>query len=203
MEVLNERGSSSNKLHPITIITLVKSDGKRIATKALCDQCCTDKGLISQELVEELGIPAKDARHDQAYSTAAGVFSSNKEVELSSVMLPCLSNNRSFSTTLMVIPKECSSRLNYGVILGQEAMRELDLDTSVRTNTISWGEQEIPMVPRDYWTEERILKHKARIFNKSSQNHVDEVASDEDNTDLPSAMLLCLTPKIKINLLLE
>jgi hypothetical protein len=37
---------------------------------------------------------------------------------------------------------------NYGVILGEESMRALDIDTSVRNNTISWSDKEITMVPR-------------------------------------------------------
>ena len=59
----------------------------------------------------------------------------------------------------MVIPSQKSS--NYEVILGEESMHTLDLDTSVRDNMISWGDKEIPMVPQDYWMEERILRHKA------------------------------------------
>ena len=44
-------------LHPITVITLPDKNQRRVACKVLLDQCCTDKGLISQELVEMLDLP--------------------------------------------------------------------------------------------------------------------------------------------------
>jgi hypothetical protein len=67
----------------------------------------------------------------------------------------------SFTIKLMVLPPQKSS--NYGVILGEESMRALDIVKSVRNNMISWSDKEIPMVPREYWTEERILHHKMRL----------------------------------------
>ena len=45
MEIGTENGDQS--LHPITIITILDHSKKRVACKALLDQCCTDKGLIS------------------------------------------------------------------------------------------------------------------------------------------------------------
>jgi len=43
-------------LHPITDITLPEKDQKRIASKVLINQCCTDQGLISQNLASMLGL---------------------------------------------------------------------------------------------------------------------------------------------------
>jgi hypothetical protein len=63
----------------------------------------------------------------------------------------------------MVIPKDCMER-NYGIIIGQESIWLLDLDTSVRDNTIAWGHCEVDMVPRDYWTTERILPQKSCLI---------------------------------------
>ena len=64
--------------------------------------------------------------------------------------------------------------MNYGVIIGQESMRLLDLDTSVRDNTISWSDCEVNMVPRDYWTAERILQQKSRLLKQQKPNdHTD------------------------------
>jgi hypothetical protein len=61
--------------------------------------------------------------------------------------------------------------MNYGVIIGQESMRLLDLDTSVRDNTVSWGDCEISMVPRDYWTVERILQQKSCLLKQQRPNN--------------------------------
>ena len=51
--------------------------------------------------------------------------------------------------------------MTYGVIMGQDSMSHLNIDTSITNQTISWGEKSIPMVPRNYWTKEKIrqLKH--------------------------------------------
>ena len=56
---------------------------------------------------------------------------------------------------------------NYGVILGQDSMQALDLDNSVWDNTLSLGEKEVPMVPPDYWSEERSQQHRAHLSVQS------------------------------------
>jgi hypothetical protein len=100
--------------------------------------------------------------------------SSNEALKLENAMLPCLSTNRSFTIELMIIPKECCENMNYGIIIGQESMRLLDLDTSVRDNTISWGDCEVNMVPRDYWTTQRILQQKSRLLKQPKSEGHDE-----------------------------
>ena len=85
----------------------------------------------------------------------------------------------------MVIPKECCANMNYGIIIGQESMRLLDLDTSVRDNTISWGDCEVDMVTRDHWTEQRILQQKSRLLKQpkpdpliETQNETNQVPNE-------------------------
>lgn len=46
----------------------------------------------------------------------------------------------------MVVPEQCSAGLSYGVIIGQESIRILDLDISVQDNTIRWSEEQISIV---------------------------------------------------------
>jgi hypothetical protein len=86
-------------------------------------------------------------------ATAARTFTTNCILKVKNAMIPCLSTNRTFTAKQMVIPMQETS---YHVILGQHSMHSLDLNTTVRDNTISWGEQEIPMVPHDYWMTEKI-----------------------------------------------
>ena len=93
--------------------------------------------------------------------------------------------------------------MNYGVIIRQELMRLLNLDTSVRDNTISWGDQSISMVPRDYWTAERIQQQKSRLNRRnnnfeSKSNYVGETNSADALTptnyvkaDLPEITRNC------------
>ena len=68
-------------------------------------------------------------------------------LHINGAMLPCLSSNRTFTIELMVVPQECSTDFDYGVIMGKDTMQYLDLDTSIQDNMISWGEEQIPMVP--------------------------------------------------------
>ncbi len=128
MEMVDK--SHSQSLHPITIITLLASNQKRVACKALLDQCCTDKGLISWDMANMLNLPTSTS-DSKVFATANGTFSSNATLRLENAMLPCLSTNRTFTIELMVIPKESGVDMSYGVIIGQESMRLLDLDTSV------------------------------------------------------------------------
>jgi hypothetical protein len=57
-------------------------------------------------------------------------------------------------------------------------MRLLNLDTSVRDNTISWGDCEVDMVPRDYWTTERILQQKSRIIKQPKLNYTNKAQNN-------------------------
>jgi hypothetical protein len=132
---------------------LLDSKQCRVAAKALLNQCCTDKGLILWGLANTLDLVASTG-DKRTFTTMAGTFSTKKILRLTEAMPPCLSTNRTFTLELMIVPRECSADL---VILGQNTMRELNLDTSVRDNTISWGEEQISMVPHDYWMVDRIL----------------------------------------------
>ena len=138
--------TKKKNLHPITVITLLNKDQQRIACEALLGQCCTDSGWITWELADMLGLPMTSSK-TRSFITAAGTFATNDTLRISDAMLPCLSSNQTFTIELMVIPKQCSVDMNYRVIIGQESMQLLDLDTSIRDNTISWGDQSISMVP--------------------------------------------------------
>ena len=214
MEIAAEVAKSKG-LHPITILTLLNGSQERIACKALLDQCCTDNGLITWELAEMLNVPATSGE-PRTFVTAAGTFTTTDVLKISNAMLPCLSNNRTFTIELMIIPKECGGDMNYGAIIGQESMRLLDLDTSVRDNTISWGDERIAMVPRDYWTAERIQQQRSRLnrhpaaMKSKSKPIEDEVSLAEalaptnyTKANLPQTVEKCknLTPKQKSKLL--
>ena len=67
------------------IITLLDDNQHRIAAKALLDNCCIDKGLISCDLVNSLGHPtfAGDTR---IFTTAAGTFLTNEILQINVAM---------------------------------------------------------------------------------------------------------------------
>ena len=169
--------TSNKKLHPITILTLLDKNQHRVACTTLMDECCTDNGIISWKLSKVLDLPIHNTT-PKTFTTAAGTFTTDQTIKLTNAMLPCLSTSETFTLEVMVIPKECSSGISYGAIIGQDSMRTLDIDTSVCHNTISWHNNSISMVTRDFWTAERILQQKSKLSKKLSQPKI-EVADDE------------------------
>ena len=51
----------------------------------------------------------------------------------------------------------------YGVIIGQDTMRELKIDRNVLTNSITWDSLTTPMVPRGYWSHETIILNGEKL----------------------------------------
>ena len=106
---------------------------------------------------------------NNSYTTATGVLKTTKQVKVDNIKLPCLSKTRRFTGVFEVIPEGTNST-PYGVFLGSTKMRELDIDTSLRNNTITWGEDiAIPMVQRGYWTSDRINARLRSLAQRRSQ----------------------------------
>ena len=135
MDIISKT-STQTKLHPIIILTLLDRNQQRIACTTLLDQCCTDNGIISWELVKTLDLPAYNST-PKAFITAAGTFTSDKIVKLTNAMLPCLLTSETFTLELIIIPKECISDMSYDTIIGQDSMHILDINTSICHNTMT------------------------------------------------------------------
>ena len=131
--------------------------GGRLVCTALTDQCCTGNGIITDDLANALGCEITKAKETTTYSTAGGDFVSRYEISIKDAMLPCMSTTRTFDVVLNVMPKEASIDATYGVIMGQDSMRALGIDTSVLSSTITWNNIMIPMVPRGYWNRDSIM----------------------------------------------
>ena len=132
---ISSKISTKENLHPITILTLLNKKQTKIACTTLLDQYCTNNG-ISWELTKMLNLPTYSGT-PKTFITAASTFTTDKTVKLMNAMLPCLSTSEACTLELMIIPEECSSEMNYSAIIGQDSMRPLDIDTSIRHNTIS------------------------------------------------------------------
>ena len=137
----------SNQLHPITIMSFPDTSGGRLVCTALADQCCTRKRLIAHDLADALGCGITESAETTIYKTAGGNFESRSEISIPDAMLPCFTAQRSFKVVFNVMPKEVSIDATYGVIIGQDTMRQLKIDTSVLTNSITWDNLTTPMVP--------------------------------------------------------
>jgi hypothetical protein len=65
-------------------------------------------------------------------------------------------------------------------------MRKLGINTNILDNIIEWGEKAIHMVPRWYWTEERIRRHATRLLkqplsDKETFNDLPKTTDDDAN----------------------
>jgi hypothetical protein len=76
-----------------------------------------------------LGLPMTSSE-SRSFVTAAETIITDNTLKISNAMLPCLAINHTFTIELMIIPKQSSADINYGVIIGQESMPLLDLDMS-------------------------------------------------------------------------
>ena len=164
--------SLKEDMHPVTIISLKKANGETVATTCLIDLCFTGGLLMTAETANQLGLTLVEAQSGTKYTTAAGILKTTHKVTVEDIKLPCLSKTRRFSGEFEIIPEGANA--SYGVFLGSVKMRELDIDTSVRDNTISWGEDlAIQMVRRGHWTPERIQMAISR------SKRIPEIESDE------------------------
>jgi hypothetical protein len=125
---------------------------------------------------------------------ANGMITTSHEVRIKRVKLPGLSKRREFKLTLQIVPDTVS--LNYGIVLGLNTMKQINLDTSVRNKTISWsGELSTLMVPQSFWSKERMAKliestsHKES--NDSNNDHKDPNDTNSDG-DLTNSELFAI-----------
>ena len=70
---------------------------------------------------------------------------------------------------------------NFDIILGQASMEHLNLNTNYHNKTISWGNKEIPMASRMYWTPECIWQQTEFFIHLPDDN---ELILDENTFDL-------------------
>ncbi len=147
---------AGSQLHPITIISMPGKDTVTRATTCLIDQCCTGSGMITSAFAKILGFESAPST-PREFSTANGMLTTFTEVKIKGVKLPVLYKRREFELTLQIVPESVS--INYRIVLGLETIKQINLDTSVRNETICWSnELSTPMVPQSFWSKERMAK---------------------------------------------
>ena len=170
--------------HPVTIISLPTAKGEVIVTTCLVDQCFTGMLLMSEKTAKELDLELVETQNGTEYTTAAGTLKTTHKVTVDNIKLPCLSKTRRFKGTFEIIPTGASSKSCYGVFLGSAMMRELVIDTSIINNTISWGEDiTTQMVPRNYWTPERMQTE----ISKSKKSPKTKLNTEDATIAVPKA----------------
>ena len=74
-------------------------------------------------------------------------------VRIPALMLPVLSQDRSFSVELEVVPDR---NMSYSIIMGQQTMHDLQIDTKISSYEIIWNDIHRPMVDQNYWSKQRM-----------------------------------------------
>ena len=64
-----------------------------------------------------------------------------------SLTLPVLSSDCTLDIELEVVPVK--GHMTYGIILGQDTMRKLEIDTIISKNIFTWKDIQRPMVATD------------------------------------------------------
>mmetsp|Transcript_34254 Transcript_34254/g.72079 ORF Transcript_34254/g.72079 Transcript_34254/m.72079 type:complete len:146 (-) Transcript_34254:919-1356(-) len=125
---------------------------------------------------ELIPVPKKERSQ---YKTIGGVVEMEYKIEVPKVILPTLLQTQHFSARMQVESKELGDP-RYGVIIGRELMKELDINLSLRDDTITWGELTCNMVLKVYWTKERINASLSKLTRgeKEEIQFKDELEKD-------------------------
>ena len=152
--------------------------------RTLLDSCCTGAGLVHSNVIKDLGMCMEDTgTRGSTYTSVGGTFRSQGRVKVPSVMFPVFSGDRTFNLELEVVPTR--GHMTYGMILGQDTMRKLEIDTIVSRNIFVSKDIERPMVERDYWSKERI-KGMEPVWKKYLDKlNVEEKSIADDGSNIP------------------
>ena len=77
-------------------------------------------------------------------------------------MLPVLSQDKTVTLELEVVPDE--AHMTYSIIMGQDTMHDLQIDTKISTHEIIWEDTHRPMVSRKYWSNKH-TKQMIPVWN--------------------------------------
>ena len=155
---VTESPKTNHDLCPEAILAFPKSPNASNATTAvrcLLDPCCTGvvaTNIFAAQLLKQ-GYEIKNGPVS-TWNSSNGDFVTNKQISIKKAMLPSLNKTRTFPLDISVMPHDNCS---YDVIIGQQVMRDLNLDISIIKNEFTWKDLTIPFVSRGYWTTKASL----------------------------------------------
>ena len=117
--------------------------------------------------------------------THVGTLGISLEAQVSGVWLSQFTTKRDFSVTLNLF--EPSAHTYYTAIIGRDLIQELVLDISFSSKTFRWGDIEVPMVERGYWTRQVIPTFtKDHVLSRNQVN--DEQLQNASNFEECAAL---------------
>ena len=112
----------------------------------------------------------KKKKVEAVYQTQVGTFETSLEAQISGVRLPQFTTKRDFPVTLNLF--EPSTDTNYAAIIGRDLMQELGLDILFSSKAFRWGDIEVPMVEKGYWTRQSISTFtKDHVLSRNQINN--------------------------------
>jgi len=177
--------SNKSSKHPVTVALTKDAKGSPFVMRILLDPCCTGTGLISARVADSLGLDIRPATHRGTFTSVGGKFNTIGYVTVPSIVLPVLSQDKTVTLELEMVPDK--AHMTYGIIMGQDAIHDLQIDTKISTHEIIWEDTHRPMVSRKYWSNKRtkqIIPVLNRILKRSDakQNSVGDVSTDSGHS---------------------
>ena len=112
------------------------ANGNPIVVRTLLDPCCTGTGLISARVADSFWLDIRPATHRGTFASIGGKLDTIEYVAVPSVMIPVLSQDKTVTLELEVVPDE--AHMTYSIIMGQDTMHDLQIDTKISTHEIIW-----------------------------------------------------------------
>lgn len=108
--------------------------------------------FINSEIVH--GFSVTKHKRPTKWDTATGVLLTKGTTTIDKCRLPQFNRKRNVSSTFHLFEKRSNDK--YDVILGRDLLQAIGLGIQYSTNRFTWDDISIDMVPRGYWTQERI-----------------------------------------------
>jgi len=124
--------------------------------------------LVNKEIVEFANFEMQLQKHSVKWDTATGSFHTDGVVTIENYHLPQFTRKRHITSSFHMFQKRPKDK--YDFILGRDLLMELSIDIRYSTAQFVWENIIVDMVPRNYWTEQKI-RNIAKTWNVNKKEH--------------------------------
>ena len=188
-------------------VPVEKGSKKSVTVVALFDTG-TSKSLMDKSLIENSTFETKKGK-ETIWKTQAGEFTTKENTKVEGMRIPQFTTKWKVDFEFSMFDKGGG----YDIILGRYFGQQIGINVLNKSQTFEWDEVEIPMVPRGYWTGNKIktFHEECRMIRKEEANkaevldakyekiNVNEVTQSQDHLNMEQKNLLktVLEDKIK------
>jgi hypothetical protein len=124
--------------------------------------------LVNKEIVEFANFGMQLRKKPIKWDTATGSFQTDGMVTIENYHLPQFTRKRHITSSFHMFQKRLKDK--YDFILGRDLLTELSIDIRYSTTQLVWEDIIVDMVPRNYWTEQKI-RNIAKTWNVNKREH--------------------------------